>query len=656
MATRMKTVQYAFPALASLVNNTLTNLTQITIALPENAKVFRSVVARISCDDIVTATGGTITTKTFALRLGAAAYTTRSSLASTSNTGENISLHWVAGFADHFAANWTGSSMTCDFQVLVNQTTGTTLGMVNVCVTLEITYEHDDTSATKVKTIYYPLNCPSADMNTAPSTLTTIPALNTLLPEAGKAFRSIHVVTQGIAGGTNTTDHTMTLRVGSASVTTGNYEAGLQSNRFTRYVWDLTGSYPSTAVSQAWQPTASSTLKRYHQQAWLVVTYEYTEATTTNVFNSVWLQQRVDLVGPLDAATIFSFNLGVLPDKNPVGVAAALYLEYQQLAAAINTITVRYNDPTVGEFATINYTDNAPVPCGTNALMAIRNGVDLEFSDGNPALFEFEIHETSAANHIRDAAASLLVCWTSEKSAQGTEAHLHTVKLNLFDYGVATNTPFNYDSANLRVLSDNFADAGLEPEPFAAIDVSVRTDLFLQVAPSVGAVKFMLAEDAANFIGPKPLCTWGFEPFAEMGYYTLCENLLPLFKISPYDAGFLRDLDGSNPYRLTNERKYRLTRQYGSNGTTANTLMAATMFVTMHHMYVDITGTLTGATGSVQVEGQGTAYTRDVDYAVFVPEPATAYTIRNLSPRSPFNLTALDSTGKTLNGVWTPPP
>src|SRR5215216_3528081 len=135
MATRLKTVQYSFPVLASLVNNTLTNFTQITVYLPETGtKTFRKVVARLSCDDIITVTGGTIATRTLGLRLGAVAYTTVSNANVLTNSGENLSLQYTADFTSHFTTNWTGTSMTCDIQALVNQTTGTTLGMVNACV------------------------------------------------------------------------------------------------------------------------------------------------------------------------------------------------------------------------------------------------------------------------------------------------------------------------------------------------------------------------------------------------------------------------------------------------------------------------------------------------------------------------------------------
>ena len=219
MATRLKTVKYAFPALASATNNTLTTLTQITVYLPETGtKTFRSVVATVTCDDIVTATGGTVTTKTLNLRLGGAAYTSVANGNTLTNSGENLSLYLAQDYTAHFTTNWTGTSMTCDFQVQFNQTTGTTLNMVNVCVTLDITYEYDDTSTTQVKTVMVPLNMLVGAMDTAATTRDTIPALDTYLPEASKVYRNIHVVVQGNeARNAATTDHTMTLRVGAAS-------------------------------------------------------------------------------------------------------------------------------------------------------------------------------------------------------------------------------------------------------------------------------------------------------------------------------------------------------------------------------------------------------------------------------------------------------
>jgi hypothetical protein len=217
MATRLKTVHYAFPTLASLANNTLTNLTQRTIRLSETGtKTFRSVVAHVTFDDIITATGGSLTTKTLNLRLGAAGYTSVANGNTLTNSGENHSFHLVADYTSHFTTNWSGTSMTCDFQLQINQSSGTTLGMVNVCVTLEISYEYDDTSTLQVKTVMIPLNAPVGALTTGATTYDTFPALDTYLPEASKTYRGMYVVVQGNEHrNAGTTDHTMTISVGA---------------------------------------------------------------------------------------------------------------------------------------------------------------------------------------------------------------------------------------------------------------------------------------------------------------------------------------------------------------------------------------------------------------------------------------------------------
>ena len=198
MATRLKTVKYAFPTLAALTNNTLTTLTQITVYLPETGtKTFRSVVAHVTMDDIITATGGTLTTKTLNLRVGAEAYTSDANANTLTNSGENASFWLSADYTSHFTTNWSGASMTCDFQLQINQSTGTTTGMVNVSVTLDITYEYDDTSTTHVKTVMIPLNAPVGALTTTATTYDTAPALDTYLPEASKTYRQVHLVVQG---------------------------------------------------------------------------------------------------------------------------------------------------------------------------------------------------------------------------------------------------------------------------------------------------------------------------------------------------------------------------------------------------------------------------------------------------------------------------
>lgn len=458
MATRLKTVKYAFPAIASVTNNTLTTATQITVYLPETGtKTFRSVVATVTCDDIVTATGGTVTTKTLNLRLGGAAYTSVANGNTLTNSGENLSLYLAQDYTAHFTTNWTGTSMTCDFQVQFNQTTGTTLNMVNVCITLDITYEYDDTSTTQVKTVIIPLNMPAGAMDTAATTRDTIPALDTYLPESSKVYRNIHVVLQGNeARNAATTDHTMTLRVGSDSVTTGNYEGALASDRFFRYVWNCTGTYPGTGVTQTWQPTAT-VARCNHAQAWMVVTYEYDESASTSIMNSVMLP--MELNSPMGGTTSADFQRATreLFIEEPATVAGqriAFYCFWTQ-AAAIGGLNFR-----AGTGSFVAYTDTASVLCGTNAAM-VRNDSAVTLARGRNEL-SFDAYRTDTADFGWNLSGFWIINYTSGKSAQGSGAHNHTVEWGITQNGTAASATNQLVSATAPTIPEsNYFISGL---------------------------------------------------------------------------------------------------------------------------------------------------------------------------------------------------
>lgn len=432
MATRLKTVKYAFPALASMTNNTLTTLTQTTIYLPENSKVFKSVVAHVTMDDIVTATGGSLTTKTLNLRLGAAAYTSVANANALTNSAENASFWLSADFTSHFNTNWSGTSMTCDFQLQINQSTGTTLGMVNVCVTLDITYEYDDTSTTHLKTVMLPLNAPVGAIATTATTYDTIPALDTYLPEASKAYRSIFLVMQGNeARNAATTAHTMTIRVGSASVTTGNYEGALASDRFFRYVYNLTSTYPSTAATQTFQPTAT-VARVNHFQAYLVVTYEFNPSTSSSIMNSVMLP--MDLASPMGGTTSSDYQRGTrelwIQEPGTITTNRVAFYPFWQQIAAISTLNMR-----IGTGSFVAYTDTASVLCGSDAAM-VRNDTAFTLARGRNKL-NFDVYRSDTADFGWNLCGFWIINYTSGRADAGVGAHNHTVEWGLQQNGTA---------------------------------------------------------------------------------------------------------------------------------------------------------------------------------------------------------------------------
>lgn len=448
MATRLKTVHYAFPTLAALTNNTLTSLTQITIFLPETGtKTFRSVVAHVTFDDIITASGGRLTTKTLNFRLGAVAFTSIANANQLTDSGENISFHLTADYTTHFVTNWTGASMTADFQLQINQSTGTTLGMVNVGVTLEITYEYDDTSTTQVKSVMIPLNAPVSNITTAAVTYDTFPALDTYLPETSKVYRNMYIVVQGNEHRSGaTTDNTMTINLGASTVTTGNYEGALASDRWFRYVWNLTAAgFVGTGATQNFQ--LSTTVARFnHPQCYAVITYEYNETTSTSIMNSVMLP--LDVNAPFGGTTASDYQRATrdffIQEPGTITTRKIAFYPFWSQVAAIGGLNMR-----IGTGAFVTYTDTASALCGTNGSM-VRNDSAFTLIHGRNSL-NFDVYRTDTADFGWNASGFWLINYTSDKHSTGTGAHNHTVFWGVQQNGTAAAAD-NYTIAATSII------------------------------------------------------------------------------------------------------------------------------------------------------------------------------------------------------------
>jgi len=575
MATRLKTVHYAFPALASLTNNTLTNLTQITLYLPETGtKTFRSVVAHITMDDIITATGGSLTTKTFDLRLGAAAYTSVANASTLTNSGENSSFLFGVDYTSHFATNWTGTSMTCDFRLQINQSTGTTLNMVNVCVNLEITYEYDDTSTTHVKTVMIPLNAPVGAIATAATTYDTIPALDTYLPEASKVYRDIHVVIQGNEARTAavTTDHTMTLRVGAASVTTGNYEGALASDRWIRYIWQVTSAYPSTAATQTWQPTA--TVARFnHFQAYLVVTYEFDATTSTSIMNSVMLP--VDVASPMGGTTSSDYQRKTkdfwIQEPATITTNRIAFFVFWNQVSNIAGLNMR-----IGTGAFVTYTDGASgAVSGCNGAM-VRNDSAFTLARGKNSL-NFDVYRTSTTDLGFNISGFFIINYTSGKAAAGVGAHNHTICWGLQQNGTAAAASIYTTAATAPVIPETehfFNGLGLRHVP-----------VFINNVASIATFVERLAAEGG--------IEW--EPIYHEGSHMEENGIYYIF--SQKEVYFKRWVGDPDTTRIDIEtaRRYRIITY--SSSSLAGMWHSLCMMFTYHSISYSVTGDITGSAG-----------------------------------------------------------
>ncbi len=576
MATRLKTVKYAFPALAALTNNTLTTLTQITVYLPETGtKTFRSVVAHITMNDIITATGGSLTTKTLNCRVGAAAYTSIANANTLTNSGENASFWLSADYTSHFTTNWTGASMTCDFQLQINQSTGTTTGMVNVCVTLDITYEYDDTSTTHVKTVMIPLNAPVGAIATAATTYDTIPVLDTYLPEASKVYRDISVVIQGNEHrNAATTDHTMTLRIGTATVTTGNYEGALATDRFFRYVWNATTAYPSTAATQTWQPTAT-VARVNHSQAYLVVTYEFAPGSSSTIMNSVMLP--MDLASPMGGTTSADYQRGTrelfIEEPTTITTSRVAYYVFWQQIAAISTLNFR-----IGTGSFVAYTDTASVLAGSNAAM-VRNDAAFTLARGRNTL-NFDVYRSDAADFGWNLSGFWIVNYTSGKATAGVGAHNHTVEWGIQQNGTAAAASSYTVAATAPVIpeADYFISAlgnQMIVQPSGTVALSGLAILVERLAAE-GGIEWEAAYMDSS------------QTDAEIGIFFAYSQSRTMFKRWPGDSY------AGNRVDLETARR----RRVHINGSTAVTgWISLSIVFTYHTITYTVSGTVSGSSG-----------------------------------------------------------
>jgi hypothetical protein len=573
MATRLKTVQYAFPTLASLTNNTLTNFTQITVYLPESGtKTIRKAWVEISMDDIITATGGSVTTKTVNLRLGAAGYTSTTNGNTLTNTGENISLFLARDFTSHFVTNWTGTSMTCDVQLQINQSTGTTLGQVNVGCTLHVTYEYDDTSTTHVKTVYIPLNAPVTTLPTTKTSHDTIPALDTYLPEASKTYRNIHIVTQANRNHSAATDHTVTYELSSLGTqVTGNYESALASDVWSRYVWNIT-SYITTNTTHTFNVWSSLTARHHSMQAWLVVTYEFNASTTTSVMNSLILPMEIASPMGSSVANFQRSSREFWIQESNVTVNKLAAFVFWQSAANEAGLNARIG---TGSFVAYTNTGSGLI-CGNKGLM-IRNDAPtgLTFGRGRNTL-QLDIYNTSTTQRGGNVGAFWMVNYTSDVAADGVGSHNHTVIWPMYsqDTGAAvqekitTADAINIPETNYFITALGLRWAGMIGAVSQGISINVE-----RLTSGEGGLKF---EPAYADIGQHD---------GEIGWYDVWAQVRSLF------YRWAGDVDDSRLNPETN-RRYVIN---SANAVAHHTLLQT--FITYHSITSTVAGNITNSNG-----------------------------------------------------------
>lgn len=444
---RIKTVEYCFPPLSSLVNNTLTSLSNITISIPESSVTFHSVVAELTLTDTITATGGTFTKRLIGLQLDASGYTTVDNTTTLTNSAENISLFHSANFLSLFQASWSGTSMTASARVHINQSTGSTPGASNVCLKLVITYSYDDSSSTQLKTIRIPFESPLAGLNVALTTYDTVPNLSNYLSESGVSIKDCFLQIEGnTSTAASAVDLYLTGAIGSTTFSTDLIESALASDSFFRYNWKaITGStvYFDTGSSSNLQLGCSVANKMNHMTSCLYVTYTFDATNTTRVLNSLLLPMEFD--SPMGGITVSEAQkanrlLWIQEPGTITTTNSAFYLSWDQIAAITNL-----NFKVSGQDY-FTYTNTAGTVAGGCSLQRTCDDV-LTLSRGKNTL-SASVYRTDTVDLGMNIGGYWIINYYSDKYSGGIGAHNSSVRYALqsidataaVNYGTVSST------------------------------------------------------------------------------------------------------------------------------------------------------------------------------------------------------------------------
>ena len=433
MSVRMKTVEFYFPSGTTLVDATDTNLTQITVYLPENSKTFKKVILEVIAHDRNT-TLGNISRHQVSLRVGAASYTVVNNANAITNGGEQQTIMFSGDFTSHFTSNWSGTSMTCDAMVLMDSAVASPLSpsFNNVSARLIITYEYDDTTTTHIKTVRIPLDAPVGTMATSKpgSATATIPALDTELPEASKTYRQIVLVAQGNDQGTGTTDLALNMQIDSLTAyASDTYEHGSTVAMFVRSC-AIAPSF-DTSTTHSFYIWATGATNFNHHQVWLVVTYEFDSTSSNDVFVSLMLPISMD--SPMGGATSSDYQRATrelfIQESGIVAKQQACYLFWDQLGA-ISGLNMR-----IGTGSFVTYTDAAAVLGGSNTAM-IRNDSAFSLARGRNSL-NVDAYRTDTTDLGYNVCGFFIINYTCDKPSGGHGQENHTVLWPLADTGTA---------------------------------------------------------------------------------------------------------------------------------------------------------------------------------------------------------------------------
>ena len=346
MAIRLNTVEYAFPQVNASVNGGVSQqFTQITMTIPETTnRTFVSAFADIATLDAGTAATSP-TSRSFDLRVGGSgAYQKNIVTQTITNSGENMSYHFIVDVSNQFVSKFTGQTQVIDasFALAVQSSNNTTCKLV-------VTYQWDDADQWRVKTVRIPIESSTGALGRLPANimgpgLKNVPALDSFLPEASISYKDIFFESW-VNESTNAAATPLWPRLyfsldGEASSNDIGHQNTLISSRLYRRIWRRLDM--STNIEHEFKASTDTSLNMgfYCMPAVLNVTYTYWEPSTLRVLNSVVLAAADEVGFPgattSTSASRFKRQLNI-PEANPVLVRSGVLFSFiENATAAVN--------------------------------------------------------------------------------------------------------------------------------------------------------------------------------------------------------------------------------------------------------------------------------------------------------------------------------
>lgn len=490
-----------------------------------------------------------------------------STIGNITNTGEHISNLYKATILpilNNVDPADTSFTLTLYFGANIGPTTTATT-LQNLDARIFITYVAKEQS-TRIKTVAIPLQGNTGGLSTSLTQYETIPALDTLLPEASKTYREIWFEVSGNSVSLSTTTIDLKLALDSETeYDTPSLSNGLNSACWERYIWSRNDM--DTSTTHSFKARTSSTNNPFRCLCPVLwVTYEYDHDSSTEVINSIQIPivEEPGFIG--NGTTNKSKELRQLYIQEPGTITiknSGVLLNWMS-STNIGNISISINGISSSFFSSV--TPN--LACGQFGLMDRKIDV-VTFSRG---LNNIYVDWYGSVNNQGAGLAGIaFINYTSGIHEEGDGAHNKTLWFHMLDMTTASQASTISFSPPL-ICSCYWLNG-----------IGYRWSQLTDAADKGMVLNVEINSDESIEDGKETIFSQFSQSDAEMSYIDSWVRSRSYFK------RHFNDADTSRLNLLTNRRYFTQ-----SSDATHDTL---TQLLTIHQIAYTISGTISGYSG-----------------------------------------------------------